>query len=99
MSSEDSKVKRLVVERRKRVVATILGRVEREWLKPGKIKRDEYEEFRTVVLEAINAWHDLVLDIIKVGDEDTMRNDHAVDLLEQVHRSQMALHNRTGGTP
>lgn len=84
-------VKRLIIEKRKRVVATILGAAERDFLRTGKITREEYEGFRTTALLAIDAWHDLMLDILKISDEDMMRNEHAVDLLERVHAGQSQL--------
>ena len=84
-------IKRLVIEKRKRVVATILGHAEREWLKSGKISREEFEAFRTTTLQSIDGWHDLMLDILKVSDEDMMRNGHAVQLLERVHAGQRHL--------
>lgn len=84
-------VKRLIIEKRKRVIATILGHAEREFLKTGKISRDEFETFRSATLLAIDTWHDLMLDILKISDEDMMRNEHAVELLERVHASQRRL--------
>lgn len=95
--SDGGMVKRLVIEKRKRVVATILGHAEREFLRNGDISREQYEAFRTTTLGAIDAWHDLMLDILKIGDEDMMRNDHAVQLLERVHAGQRQLSDQLAG--
>lgn len=95
--SDGGLIKRLSIEQRKRVVATILGRVEREWLQPGKITRSEYEDFRKVVLASIGNWHDFMLDVIKVSDEDMMRNDAALDLLQRVHQGQRQLSDQVAG--
>lgn len=89
--TEGSMVKQLTIERRKRVIATILGHVEREWLYKGLISKSQYETFRSVTLGSIGDWHDLMLDILKISDQDMMRNERAVELLERVHANQTAL--------
>lgn len=68
--------------RRERAVGTILGYAERElWPSLPEAKR---KELRAVVLDAINGYHDSVLDLVNA--EDGMRNDRAIELLEQLDR-------------
>lgn len=84
----DGMVRRLAIAQRKRAVATVLGTVEREWLASGKVTRPEYEAFRKVALQAIDVYHDFMLDVLKISDEDITRNDHALELLERIHAGQ-----------
>lgn len=74
--------------RRDRAVGTILGYGEREvW---PSLTWDEQRAFRAVVLDAINGYHDAVLDLVK--SEGEVRNEEIVELLERLER-QMSLAN------
>lgn len=78
----DSHLARLIGARRKRLVATILGHVERNC----DLDPDVYGELRFVVLGALDEFCDLTRDILKVVSEDVVVNQHALELLEQLHR-------------
>lgn len=71
----------LVGAQRRRLVARILGEVERAF-----DVRDLPEELRTGVMDAVGTYHDLVLDLLGVrDDEGVIRNEDAVRLLGEIH--------------
>lgn len=73
-------VKDFLKARRDRVLGSILGYSERTlW---QKLTPQERQEFRNVVIDALNSYHDSVLDLVK-SDSD-VRNERLVELLEQV---------------
>lgn len=76
-------VMRLLSEQRKRMMASILNAVDNADADP-RVRREH-------IITAINVFYDFCRDIIKVGDEDVMRNDAALELLQRVHSSQRAL--------
>lgn len=82
-------VRELIVEQRKRLVATLMHELEPK-LRPTLGER-EWKVTRGRILDAIGSYHDLVLDALKVGDRGTVRNEHAVQLIEAVHRGQQQL--------
>lgn len=86
MSDDDNVVRRLAIEQRKRMLATILGYAESEVF-PKLSKREQYE-LREKVVGAVNTYHDFILDVIKVNREDVVRSEEAVALIRQVHESQ-----------
>lgn len=67
--------------RRDRAVGTILGYVEREM----NLSEGERLPLRKVVLSALDGYHDSVLDLVK-ADEDVVRNDEVVEILERIER-------------
>jgi hypothetical protein len=70
--------------RRDRALGAILGYSEREIYKG--LTDEERSAFRRVVLDALNGYHDSVLDLIKAEDATTMRNDEVVALLERIEQ-------------
>ncbi len=76
-------VREFLKNRRDRALGTILGNAERDiW---QKLTRAEQEGFRKVVIDALNGYHDSVLDLVKA--EDGARNDEVIALLERLdHR-------------
>lgn len=87
-------VRKLAGEQRKRLVGGILGHAERTFY--DRLSRTEQREFRQVVLASAAAYHDFILDVIKVGREDAVRNEAAIDLLQAVHDSQRRLERTFG---
>ena len=85
---------RLITERRKRLVATIMGHAEREFF--TKLTLAEQQDFRRKVLQAIDDYTDLMRDVLKISGEDVIVNGHALELLEQIHDGQRALTKRLG---
>ena len=83
-------LRRLLAEQRRRLVGGILGAAETSaWW--SKVTPPEQRAFREKVLASIGVYYDLCLDLIKVGGEDGMRNEHALTLIMQVHESQRRL--------
>ncbi len=79
----DDRMKRLLIEQRRRMVATILGHAEREvyaYLSP-----EEQRAFRKKVLDALDAYHCLMLDIVGAShDENTLIEAETLELLRDV---------------
>ena len=79
-----SAVIRVVTEQRKRCLASILGAAESSpWW--HKLTRDEQMAYRQKVIDALGIFYDLVRDVVKVTDDEGLRNDHVVDLIERIH--------------
>lgn len=69
--------------RRDRALGSILGHAERSnWWK--SMDDAQRKELRGVVIDALNGYHDSVLDLVKA--EDSARNEAVVDLLERLDR-------------
>lgn len=83
---------RLIAERRKRLVATVMGHAEREFF--GQLSPAQQQEFRRKTLTAIDDFCDLIRDVLKISGEDVMVNGHALELLEQIHDTQCQLTKR-----
>jgi hypothetical protein len=88
----DAQLIKLVGERRKRLVASIMGHAEREFF--AQLSPTQQREFRTKTLTAIDEFADLMRDVIKITGEDSVVNAHAIDLLQQIHDGQRALAKR-----
>lgn len=70
--------------RRDRALGTILGYAEREvW---PALPPEEQRAFRALVIDALNGYHDAVLDLVK-SDTGEIRNEEVLELLEQINRS------------
>lgn len=83
-------VRRLAGEQRRRFIASMLGAAEATaWW--GKLSPTEQRAYRDKVMACVGVYHDFMLDVIKVSNEDTLRNEHALSLLEQIHDSQRRL--------
>ncbi len=77
-------VVRVVTEQRKRCLASILGSAETApWW--NRLSRDEQLAYRQKVIDSLGVFYDLVRDVIKVSDDDGLRNDHVVELIERIH--------------
>lgn len=76
-------VRDFLKNRRDRALGSILGHSERSaWWK--KLSTDEREQLRRCVLDAMNSYHDAVLDLVKAEDGNYARNELVIDLLERV---------------
>lgn len=79
-----SAVIRVVTEQRKRCLASILGAAESSpWW--SRLTRDEQMAYRQKVIDALGIFYDLVRDVVKVTDDEGLRNDHVVELIERIH--------------
>ncbi len=78
---------RIVAEQRKRLVASIMrGAEQSTWWR--KLTPEEQGAFRDDTLTSINVFYELVRDIVKVSEDDGIRNDQAIQLINAVHQSQ-----------
>lgn len=90
-------VVRLMAEQRKRCLATILNSAEQSpWW--GKLTAVQQDTYRDQVRTALAVFYDLARDVIKVTDDDTVRNDLALDLIRSVHSQQIKITERLGST-
>lgn len=83
---------RLITERRKRLVATVMGHAEREFF--DRLTPQQQQDFRRKTLQAIDDFADLMRDVLKITGEDVMVNGHALELLERIHDNQRAMSKR-----
>lgn len=81
---------RLLAEQRKRCLATTLTAAEnsRWWCKLSEAEQNGHRES---VRGALAVFYDFARDVIKVSDEDTVRNDLALDLIRAVHTQQQKI--------
>ena len=83
----DDLLRRLAGEQRRRFVAGVLGAAEQSaWW--GKLSVPEQRAYRDKIMASVGSYHDFMLDVLKVSGEDSVRNEHAIALLQQVHDSQ-----------
>lgn len=90
----DSTLVRLITERRRRLVASIMGHAEREFF--DRLTPKQQQDFRRKTLGAIDEFTDLIRDVLKIGMEDAQVNGHALELLEALHDGQRALARKLG---
>lgn len=89
---------RLLGEQRKRMIASMLGAAEQSaWWR--KLTTAEQRAFRDKMLSAVGVFYDFCRDIVKITGEDSIRNDYAVELLQQIHTTTTALHREAGRRP
>ena len=82
-------VRRVLVERRKRAVGTILGWAERRI--HDKLTSTERAELREQVIAAVGAYHDVALDMLAASiDDGGMVNQEALRMLEDLHSRVIA---------
>ena len=87
MADEDGGIaKRLLIERRKRCVATILGELEKDVLKAGNLPPARQKEIRASVIAAIGSYHDTAIDLMRSVVGEAAINDEALALLGRIDR-------------
>lgn len=82
-------VRELIIEQRKRLVASLLSEAE-STLKP-KVSAQEWNAFRSKVLDSVGTYHDFILDVLKVSRRSSVLNEEAVRLIKQIHVGQQRL--------
>jgi hypothetical protein len=70
--------------RRDRLVGALLGQVEP--VVAHRITDQEWAGLRAKIIDAVNSYHDSVLDLVKV-DDGVVHNDALIDVLERVEAS------------
>lgn len=84
----------LLAKRRDRAIAIILGVKEREC--DARLSPDQSQKLRKVVLDQLNEFFDLVVDIMRSFDTgDVVINDQYLSKLDEIHRVVMKT-NRAG---
>lgn len=99
----DDLVRRLAIEQRKRLVASVMDYLERNvypGLAGGPVGSDgltePQRELRSKMLDSIGTYHDFMLDVIKVSREDMIQNEETLRLLKIIHGDVRALNGRSG---
>lgn len=83
-SGNNSLAVNLVATRGNRVTATILGSLEAEIYERHSVPVDIQKKVRQIVLDQLNGYKDLVIDIVK--SDTAVMNDHYVETVEAIHR-------------
>lgn len=87
-------IKELAIKQRKRLCAGLLNAVESApW--HTKLSPAEKQAFRKEVFDRVGVYHDFMLDVIQVGDNQLINAD-ALSLVERVHQSQRRIEQAIG---
>lgn len=92
----DSQIQKLITRRRQRLVASILGHAERAFY--PQLTAEQQRAFREKTLGSIDEFCDLMRDVLKVASDDVVLNDHALELLENLHAGQQELRDALMGS-
>ncbi len=89
-------VLRLLSEQRKRCLATILNGAENApwWTRLSDTQQAAYRE---QVRSALAIFYDLTRDILKITEDDSVRNEVALELIRSVHAQQVQLNEQLLG--
>lgn len=91
-------VVRLLSEQRRRCLATILNSAESSpWW--GRLTEAQQNAFRDQVRSSLNIFYDLTRDLIKVTEDDGVRNDLALDLIRAMHQQTSQIKERLDRVP
>lgn len=88
-------VRDLIIEQRKRLVASLLSEAESS-LKPH-VSQPQWMAFRSKVLDSVGTYHDFILDVLKVSRKNGVLNEEAIRLIKSVHTGQQRLENTLNG--
>jgi hypothetical protein len=77
-------VKEFLKNRRDRALGTVMGGLERDvWT---RLDEEERTQVRRSVIDALNSYHDSVLDLLKAEDSNTVRNEELLVVLDRIDR-------------
>lgn len=77
-------VRNLAVEQRKRLVGTLMEYAERNLY--GHLNQAQQRAYREKVLQAVGAYHDMVLDVLKASVSDgSVTNQVALEMLAEIN--------------
>lgn len=83
-------VRNMLVEQRKRLVGTVMKYLETEVY--PKLSPPEQQRLRKRVLTAVDAYHDVCLDMLKATvDDGSLHNDETVRLLARLNSEVQSL--------
>jgi len=74
--------------RKDRALGSILGHAEREFY--HLLSREQQQLFRQATIDALNSYHDSVLDLVK-SEDGTVRNEEVLGLLQRMDRHLQSL--------
>lgn len=84
-------VKNLLIEQRRRTVGSLMGHIE-EKVYP-RLPAHERKDLRDKVLQTVNAYHDVCLDVLKSSVNDgSVVNEEAIRLLAEIHGHVVGRH-------
>lgn len=86
-SNGNAPVLRLLGEQRRRCLATILTGAESSAWWP-RLSDAQQAAFRDQVRNALAVFYDLTRDVVKVTEDDSIRNELALDLIRSIHSQQ-----------
>ena len=89
MNENNSMAVNLVAARGNRTTATILGTIETEIYNNHSIPEDTRRKVRQIVLDQLNGYKDLVIDIVK--SDNAYINEHYVTQLDEIHSAIMEM--------
>lgn len=89
-------VRNFLTNRRNRAVGAVMGHAEREIF--PKLSAAEQEAFRRTVRDALNGYHDAVLDLVKAEDDTHVRNEEVVAAIERLERKVTASNRPAAAT-
>ncbi len=75
-------MRRLLVTQRRRLVAAVLNHAEKEVY--PHLSGPQREAFRTKFISAVDAYHDLMLDVLGSTQDDQVVNVDAIELLRDI---------------
>lgn len=81
-------VKKLAIEHRGRLVASLMDVVEKDMLPsvPTAVRGELKDRARTRVMQAVGSYHDFVLDCLKASvGQDSVVNEEYLRVLEAIH--------------
>jgi hypothetical protein len=74
--------KRLLIERRKRLTATIMGRLEQDAF--PHLTQAEQRDLRQFVMTAIGSYHEVAIDLMRTVVGEAEVNELALELLQRI---------------
>ncbi len=92
--SDNTFVKNLAIEQRRRLVASVMECFEKKVMPsvPTAVRNQVAKEFRDKVMSSVGQYHDFVLDCLKASvDDGSVTNEAALALLQSIHQGQQAL--------
>lgn len=98
MSDHDF-VKSMAIQNRQRMVATVMNWFDKEIAPqlPANVRSQLSSKFRSKVMQAVGAYHDVTLDMLKASiDDGSIINESALSLLQQIHVDQQRLLDKVG---
>lgn len=85
----DDLARRLAVEQRKRLVASVMEYLEHNVY--AGLSKEQQVELRSKILDSVGVYHDFVLDLLKVNRDEAIQNEETLRLLNAIHNDTRRL--------